>query len=401
MTSVPVESDAGTSKTSAAAIVATIAVYLITLASMATIGVVVPQMNQLSQQFDVTMAALGAAIGLYSLPAALFSIPLGAVIDRLGAKFALILAAICALCADVVIYQSNSLLTLQIGLAAAGVGNALIITSAPALLMTTLAGQLQVRAMSLWSTYGPAGYALGLLIGAPFSGGPGLRLAILCLIGLLLVATLVAIMLLPAADRTPRPGPRAKLSDALAMFADGVLLRISLAYGIVAGVSYGSSLAAPGFLARTYGVSMASSATAIAAAKIVAMLLGGVGMGWLLGSQRDRRTMFMAVCLFGLIAQFVLFAPVSGMISATMAMITWLFAYGAISATSFVTLAQFTQDPARAGLASGLIGQLSSLACVLAPTVYFAIDRWFSFVAVSAVGLALIVVLFPYRSTKV
>ena len=380
-----------------AALVATLAIYTVTLGSMATVGVIVPQMAQLSHELGASMGELGFAIGLYSLPAALISIPLGAVIDRIGARQALTLAALVALAADGLIYASVTLLSLQVALAVAGIANAIIITAAPALLMTSLAGAQQVRAMSLWSTYGPAGYALGLLIGAPFADGPGWRLGIVCLMALMGLATLVTIAVLPNPGRAAAAGPSASPRDILALLRDGRLMRLSLAYGLIAGLSYGSSLAAPGFLARIHGVSMAASATAIAVAKIAAMLLGGVGMGWLLSGQRDRRAMFLGVCLFGLAAQGLLYFPGSGMALATLAMIVWLFAYGAISATSFVVLAQVNRDPARAGLASGLIGQIGSLACFAAPSIYFAVDLWLSFVLIAAVALALAAVLFPHR----
>ncbi len=397
MTSSQVTSSDDRGRWQTGAVAATVAVYGLTLGSMATIGVVVPQMQQLSSDLNASMADLGFAIGLYSLPAALFSIPLGAVIDRLGAKHALTIAALFALVADALIYSSGTLFSLQAGLAIAGIANAIIITAAPALLMTVLTGTQQVRAMALWSTYGPAGYALGLLIGAPFAGSADWRFAIICPMGLIAAAIVGAIVVLPNPGRAASGGSRVSLRQMLALFCDVTLLRISLAYALVAGLSYGSSLAAPGFLAKVYGVSMASSATAIAAAKIVAMLLGGVGMGWLLAGKHGRQAMFLFVCAFGLLAQFVLYFPGSGMLLATSAMIVWLFAYGAISATSFVALAEVNRDPARAGLAAGVIGQIGSLACVAAPSIYFAVEHWLSFVVIAAVGLALAALLFPHR----
>jgi len=130
-----------------------------------------------------------------------------------------------------------------------------------------------------------------------------------------------------------------------------------------------------GYLAAIHGVSMGASATVIAAAKIVAMLLGGVGMGRLLSAERDGRAVLACVCAFGLLAQVALYFPGSGMALASSAMIAWLIAYAAISATSFVALARANKDPACAGMASGIVGQLSSLACVLAPSIYFTVEH--------------------------
>jgi MFS family permease len=107
--------------------------------------------------------------------------------------------------------------------------------------------------------------------------------------------------------------------------------------------------------------------------------------------------MLVCVCAFGLGAQTLLYYPGSGMALATVAMILWLFAYGAISASSFVALAEVNTDPERAGIAAGLIGQIGSLACVAAPMIYFAVEHWWSFVLIAAAGLALTALLFPPR----
>lgn len=383
-----------------AAVLGVLAVYLVTLGSMATVGVVVPQIAELSNSLGASAAQIGLAIGLYSLPAALCSIPLGVLVDRLGAKCALLLAAFVAILADGMIFRGDTLLLLQLGMAIAGIANAMIITSAPALLMASLSGSLQVRAVSLWSTYGPAGYALGLLIGAPFAGGTGWRTAMLCMIALITTATAVLALAVPPARHASKIAQPARFREIIALLANREILRISATYGIIAGLSYGSGLAAPGFLVATYGVSMTASATAIATAKIIAMLLGGVGMGWLLKKDRGGRLMFAGICLFGFCAQTALFFPASGVFLATGAMILWLFAYGALSATSFVTLARLNRDRAQAGLASGLIGQLSAVACFAAPAIYFAIEAWTAYVTVAGLGLALAAMLFPSPITQ-
>jgi len=394
MTSAPSQARATESGPAHNALAITLAGYAVTLASMATVGVIVPQMAQMTRHLHATVAELGWAIGLFSLPAALFSIGLGGLVDRVGAKYAILLAAFIGLGGDVAILESHSVLALQIGMAIAGIANALLIAAVPALLAAALNGREQVRAMSLWSTYGPAGYALGLLLGAPFAQGGQWRLAMLALILVLLAATALCAIILPNAPRNASEN-RISLRALTTLFGDAALLRISATYAAIAAVSYGSSLAAPGYLARVYGVSIASSSMAIAAAKIAATLLGGAGMGWLLARGTHRQAMFAIVCLIGLAAQFLLYFPSSGMLIATGAMILWLFVFGAISATSFVALAQFNREPARLGLAFGLIGQISSIGCFFAPSVYFSLDRWPALVVVAAVGLALAVLLLP------
>lgn len=373
------------------------AAYFVTLGSMAMVGVLVPLMARMSEALGASMADLGFAIGLYSLPAALASIALGGGSDRIGPKPAIMVAAALGLVADIIMLQGNTLFVLQVAMLLGGLANALMITAIPALIMAAMRGTEQVRTMSLWSTYGPAGYALGLLIGAPFADGENWSHAIVLLCAVMGLGMAAAAFVLPNPPRIPAPGvPLAEtIRGIVAVLRRRGLLRISLTYAMIAAVSYGSSLAAPGYLHRTYGVSMSSSATAIAGAKIVAMLLGGVTMGWLLSGKRDRFVLFMVVAAVGLAAQVVLYFPGSGMILATGAMIVWLFVYGGISATCFVMLAQYNDDPTRGGIASGLIGQLASIGCFFAPAVYFSLTTWNSFVLVAGAGLLLSLLAFP------
>jgi predicted MFS family arabinose efflux permease len=299
------------------------------------------------------------------------------------------LSALLAMVADILIYQAHSLLVLEIGLFVAGIANTGVITAVPALLMTALSGDERIRAMSLWSTYGPAGYAVGLLLCAPFAGMVYWDLALLVLIAVTLFAGVAAAIVLPNPPAQASRDGSGSFGAILSILRNLPMVRLCAAYGVAASVSYGSSLAAPGYLSRVYDVSIASSATAIAAAKIVAMLLGGVGMGWLLSRSKERIRILVVIAAVGI------YVPFSGMALATGAMILWLFAFGGISATSFVVLSQLNDDPAKSGVAAGLIGQIASIGCFFAATLYFMIESWPIFVGTAAVALALVLMLFP------
>lgn len=109
--------------------------------------------------------------------------------------------------------------------------------------------------------------------------------------------------------------------------------------------------------------------------------------------------MLLIVSAFGIVAQLILYHPMSGVIIATSAMIIWLVAFGGISAMSYVLLAKLNKDPGKSGLAAGLISQLSSLACFFAPTIYFSLQFWPEFLSVAIAGLAVAILVFP-RSAR-
>ncbi len=395
MASIRLPEDAEPSNGRFGASTVSIVAYALTLASMATVGVVVPLMAQMATLLGASMTELGFAIGLFSLPAAFLSVFSGGIVDRMGPKQTLMLSALLAMVADILIYQAHSLLVLEIGLFVAGIANTGVITAVPALLMTALSGDERIRAMSLWSTYGPAGYAVGLLLCAPFAGMAYWDLALLVLIAVTLFASVAAAIVLPNPPAQASRDGSGSFGAILSILRNLPMVRLCAAYGVAASVSYGSSLAAPGYLSRVYDVSIASSATAIAAAKIVAMLLGGVGMGWLLSRSKERIRILVVIAAVGILAQFFLYVPFSGMALATGAMILWLFAFGGISATSFVVLSQLNDDPAKSGVAAGLIGQIASIGCFFAATLYFMIESWPIYVGTAAVALALVLMLFP------
>jgi MFS family permease len=257
MASIRLPEDAEPSNGRFGASTVSIVAYALTLASMATVGVVVPLMAQMATLLGASMTELGFAIGLFSVPAAFLSVFSGGIVDRMGPKQTLMLSALLAMVADILIYQAHSLLVLEIGLFVAGIANTGVITAVPALLMTALSGDERIRAM-------------------------------LVLIAVTLFAGVAAAIVLPNPPAQASRDGSGSFGAILSILRNLPMVRLCAAYGVAASVSYGSSLAAPGYLSRVYDVSIASSATAIAAAKIVAMLLGGVGMGWLLSRSKER-----------------------------------------------------------------------------------------------------------------
>jgi MFS family permease len=141
-----------------------------------------------------------------------------------------------------------------------------ISVAAPALLAAAYGGARQVRAMALWSTYAPAGFALGLVLGAPFAQTGhwvlplALHGALLGILGLCALALphLVQAQPVRVAGLPDRPAAMRELGLVL---REPQVLRLALAVAVPSAISYGTSLVAPAWLARVHGASMAESAT--------------------------------------------------------------------------------------------------------------------------------------------
>jgi hypothetical protein len=163
-------------------------------------------------------------------------------------------------------------------------------------------------------------------------------------------------------------------------------------------VSYGTSLAAPAYLARLYNVSLAASATAVAVAKIVALIIGSLTMGYLLSRSTRTKRLFAIMAGIGLLAQTMVFLPVAGIAGATLALIIWIFAFGGMAGGAMALLPQVVRDPSRSGSASGMVNQLVSAASFAAPPTWLAITSGTGFLALAAVCLAVSLLALPRQS---
>src|SRR6185437_12658548 len=118
--------------------------------------------------------------------------------------------------------------------------------------------------------------------------------------------------------------------------------------------------AAPSYLARVHHLTIGSSSTAVATAKIIAMIIGGVSIGQLLSRSISASLLYGVMVVVGISAQFVLFFPGSGITASTCALVVWLFAFGGMSGGAMALLPTVVRDPSRSGAASGLVNQFIS-----------------------------------------
>lgn len=371
-------------------LVLTALAYVPALLSMATVGVVVPFIGVLARELGATGAQLGFAIALYSMPTAALATAGGGLIDRYGVRRSMLVAVAIGAAASLCASQVHSIWALYAAMLLAGVGFGGLCVSAPVLLIATLRDAARIRAMSFFSTYAPTGYAAGLLLGAAFVQTGAWRSAFQVHAALVAFAGLVMLRLLPTvafAAPTARPRVRETLAQIAAVVREPRALRLGLAVALPNAVSYGTSLAAPSYLARAYGLTLATSSATVALAKIVAMVLGGLGMGYLLSRKVSTTALFTTMVVIGIAAQALVFVPVGGISVATAALIVWLFAFGGMAGGAMALLPTVVSHPSRTGGASGLVNQMISAASFAAPSTWLAMQDGPQFVALAAACL--------------
>ncbi|SFG00521.1 Predicted arabinose efflux permease, MFS family [Novosphingobium sp. CF614] len=374
-------------------------VYAIGLNSMALVGILSPLALRITQAMQAPAAAIGLTIALFSLPAAIVATVGGGIVDRLGPRLVLLLTCPVFVLADLVLWLARDIWVFNLGVLLAGIGYLGILNGGAAMLIGALDGSRRTRALTLWSTYAPTGFALGLLMAAPFTASTSWRWA-LALHGALMALCAAASIALPHVPvlRSHGRTTRAKLAALFAGLRHPPILMLGFAMAMPAMISYGTSLAAPTYLARVHGVSLAASASIVAVAKIVAVLLGGTLTGALLARDFPPRRLLAIVVCIGIVAQLVLFAPTSPMILAVAGLMAWLFTYGAATGVCMATMPALSTRTLGGGSVAGLVNQFVSIASFLTPTVYFALTHWIAYVAIAVAGLLICLAALPRLS---
>jgi predicted MFS family arabinose efflux permease len=372
--------------------------YIPAVLSMMTIGIIVPFIDTLEAVLATNRAQIGLAIALFSVPAAILATMGGALIDRYGVRRCMLIAAAVAALGSSLASQAHSVPTLDAGMLVAGFGFGTMCVASPCLIMLTLTGGARIRAMSFASTFAPTGYAAGLLLAVPFTGSGNWRAALLAHAGLFAVCFVALLLFVPRIQSNvggTRDSLRQSFGRMLGIFREPRAIRLGIAVALPNAVSYGTSLAAPSYLARVHHLSIATSSASVAIAKLAAMLIGGLSMGYLLSRAVRPALLFTVMAAVGVLAQIVLFLPDSSMPLATMGLVLWLFSFGGMAGGAMTLLPSVAGDPSRSGSASGLVNQFISLASFAAPSTWLALQNGVHYVLLAMVCLLISCIALP------
>ena len=254
-------------------------IYLYGVVSAASLTKAIPLQAHLSSLPGASPALFGLFISLMAILPAIFGTVSGALIDRLGARPALMIAALIGALVNGLYLIAPSFLAFQVIRVVEGSIPLLVYAAAPALMIATSAPERRSGAMALWSSYTPVGTSLGLLIAAAFAAGAQWRFAylahgaifvLLALLGLALPRTVVT--------RATAAGPRRSIL-ALLKSPEGLApLRLASAFGVLILLGLGVSVVMPPYLARHFAISIGAASSIMAVTNIV-MILGSTLSG--------------------------------------------------------------------------------------------------------------------------
>ncbi len=372
-------------------------IYLYGVMTSASLSKVIPLLADIGTQLGATPAQFAWLIGLMTaLPAVLASVA-GSIIDRIGARTALILAAVIGVGVNLAYLLTTSLqafMAIRVveGLIAVGAYSA-----APALIMATASPARRGRAMAVWSTYTPVGFSLGMVLGGSFAGSDDWRHGYL--IHLVLFAVLViAGALLP---RSPAaPATAAKPAGLFSAWTQRGPLRLSLAFAALVLMGFGMSNVYPEWFSSQHAKSMAQTSRILALANLVMIPAGFITGALIARGWRDSR-LLAGLMVGAVLLSLPLFQPGVTEPLRIMAILGWMMVQGAAIAVVSAALPRVVASPTQGAAAAGLLSQFAALISFATPLIWQPIlhsGQWPGFIVVVAVASAAAWVLFPRRA---
>jgi MFS family permease len=347
-------------------------IYLYSVLAAASISKLVPIAAELEHHLGASPQGLGIAISLLSVSSIFAATIGGAIIDRVGARPAIIITSLIVVGCNVMSFFAQSMAMLYVARLIEGLEFIGIITAAPALIMAITSGRRQVQAMALWSTYTPTGASLGLLLAVPFASTPLWRWTFICH-GILFAGAACLGGRLPDIPRAPQRGTtasaRSRVADLLSLYGEPRPLRLAVANAILISIGLGTGTVVPLYFAQVHKISVATSSSVLAFANL-AMILGGLGAGFLLARKVRASLLYIALTIGGMLAGFLVYAPWVNLPVATAALLLWMLTSGGGTAIIFAVLPHVVRDPSRAAATSGFVTQVMAVATFMTPAIY-------------------------------
>lgn len=376
-------------------------IYLYGVLASASLSKIIPLSGDLATHLGASPAQFGLLISLMTIPPAFLAVAAGSIIDRIGARSALVAAAVIGVLANLAYLLAGSLHAFMAIRVFEGLLTVGIYSAAPALIMATTGNASRGRAMAVWSTYTPVGMSLGLALSAAFAGTGvdnwrGSYLIHLILFGVMVLAG----WFLPRSPVVLRDvsAPRPAL---LSVVAQPGPLRVSLAFAALVMMGFGMSTVYPQWFALQHQLPVGEAARILAMANLT-MIPGGLIAGWLLARGRRDTAVLVVLMLLALVVSLPLFMPGLPQPLRIVAMVIWLMTQGAAIAVVTSALPRVVADPMQGAAAAGLLSQLAALTTFVTPLVWQPIlhsGNWELFLAVVAVSAVSAWLLFPRRAT--
>lgn len=375
-------------------------IYLYGVVSAASLTKAIPLQAHITQLPGASAGLFGLFVSLMAVLPALFGTLSGAVIDRLGARPALILAALIGVAVNGLYLVTDSILPFEVIRVVEGAVPLLVYAAAPALMIASSAPERRPAAMALWSSYTPLGTSLGLVIAAAFAAGEQWRHAYLVHGAIFAALALSGIALPKTAPAATRPTAPHRSILTLLRSQEGIApLRLATSFGVLILLGLGVSVVMPTYLSQHFAISI-STASGIMAATNVVMILGSALSGVILTRGVRPASVFIGLAVIGTIAGCGVFAPWAQIGFTIAALLVWLICTGAAMAVLASLLPRVAGPEHRASTA-GLLSQTGALTTFVTSPLWlavFGLNQWLALFMIILAGWGISTVLLPVQA---
>ncbi len=334
------------------------------------VGKVPPALSSIRAELGASLGQAGWLLSIVSLITALGGMAIALTADRFGQRRLVIAGTALAFAASLFGSFAGNVAVLMAWRVVEGLAFIMVVVAIPPLVLRIGAPEDQRIAMTLWSTYMPAGAGAMMLLGAIVLPNLSWRVAWLVAAG---ASAIVLLLLLTRARTRPELARapterRPVLAQMREVATSGGPLAIALCFGAYSCCWF----AVVGFLPtlQIERLHFSTSTAAIVTALVTVVNVGGnLGGGWLLQRGVPRvvvivgAALSMALCAAGIfvdglpdLARLLLAGAYSGVI-------------GAVPAALFTGISLHAGRPKLVGAATGLLMQGSNIGALLGPPI--------------------------------
>lgn len=374
-------------------------IYLYGVLGSASLSKIIPLQHDFAEHLGTTPTQFAVLISLLTIAPAVFAAVGGSLIDRIGARHALLAAALVGAGVNFAYLFASGLPAFQVLRGLEGCVLVCAYSAAPALIIATAGPARRGPAMAFWSTYTPVGVSLGLALSSFFAGEEFWRGSYL-VHGILWTLLVAAALFLPrpvAAPGSPLPRP-----SLLAAYTQSGPLRVALTFAALVIMGFGVNTVFPSWYALTRGATLAQASGLLAGANL-AMIAGSFAMLVLLARGIAPIRLFAGVALLSMTAAALLFSPGQPAALLLPSLVAWLVTSGAATAVVTAALPQVVANPAQGAAAAGLLSQMAALATFITPPLWLrALEtgRASAFMAIVCVAWVAAFLLLPRRPVR-
>ncbi|MDE2251830.1 MAG: MFS transporter [Gammaproteobacteria bacterium] len=342
-------------------------IYVIGVLGATCISQAVPVIGDIGRLFHASREQGGWVISAPSALVAIGALLTGWLVDRFGDRALLLLGSAVVIVGDVGVTLAGTLQSLLAARVVEGVGYVCIAVASVTMMTRITHGPRRNSALTLWSSFVPMSFAVPLVLAAQLAGTDHWRWAFSGHALALAVFTVLALAVLPVADRATAPSRTQGLAQVLRSPQPWLL---GVAFASAAFLQTGVVSTLPHMLSGRFGVSL-GAASSIGTLGMVVNTLGCLAVGPMLNRSIAPLRVATLGILLALVGGVALYYPGPAFALAVAASSVFFLGSGIVVGL-WALMPRTAPAPTSIGATSGLVTQITLWGVLFGPPAAFA-----------------------------